>query len=78
MDEHIAIIADIKKKHSAHSITSDVDIPDTAKAAEFFRSDGIILTGTSSGKEANPLEVQSARDAVGKIVVKHYTHIPLA
>jgi len=49
--EHIAIFTDIKKKHSAHSITADVTIGETASAAEFFLSDGLIVTGSSTGKE---------------------------
>ena len=64
--EHIAILCDIKKKHSAHSITSDIDISEMAKAAEFFRADGIILTGMSTGQEANPMEVENVRNALGK------------
>ncbi|XP_062544967.1 uncharacterized protein F13E9.13, mitochondrial isoform X3 [Armigeres subalbatus] len=51
--DHIRILTDIKKKHSAHAITDDVSLKDTAKAAEFFRSDGIVLTGTSTGCETN-------------------------
>lgn len=62
--EHIAILCDIKKKHSAHSITQDVDICEMAKAAEFFQSDGIILTGMSTGQEANPLELENLRNAL--------------
>ena len=42
----VAILCDIKKKHSAHAITQDVDIAETARAAQFFRTDGVILTGT--------------------------------
>ncbi len=49
--EHIALLTDIKKKHSAHSITSDVSLGETASAAEFFLSDGLIITGTATGKE---------------------------
>ncbi|MFO7660333.1 MAG: BtpA/SgcQ family protein [Candidatus Cloacimonadaceae bacterium] len=49
--EQIAIFTDIKKKHSAHSITADVTIGETASAAEFFLSDGLIVTGTATGKE---------------------------
>lgn len=47
----IAIFTDIKKKHSAHSITADVSIGETASAAEFFLSDGLIVTGSATGKE---------------------------
>lgn len=50
--EHIAVIADIKKKHSAHAITADVNIAETAKAAEFFLVDGVIVTGTSTATPA--------------------------
>lgn len=49
--EHIAVFTDIKKKHSAHSITNDVTIGETASAAEFFLSDGLIVTGSATGKE---------------------------
>ena len=64
--ENVAILCDIKKKHSAHSITSDVDICETAKAAEFFRADGVILTGSSTGSEANPEELENLCSALGK------------
>jgi membrane complex biogenesis BtpA family protein len=63
--EGIRIFADIKKKHSSHSLTSDVDIVETAKAAEFFGADGLILTGTSTGKAADAKEVQEVKKAVG-------------
>ena len=62
--EDILIFTDIKKKHSSHSITSDVEIVETAKAAEFFLSDGVILTGTSTGKETDIDELKKVRDAV--------------
>jgi len=56
------IFTDIKKKHSSHSITSDVDIIETAKAAQFFLSDGIIITGSSTGYEADIDEVKKVKD----------------
>jgi membrane complex biogenesis BtpA family protein len=62
--ENILIFTDIKKKHSSHSITSDVDIVQTATAAEFFLSDGVIVTGSSTGKEADSNEVKSVKEAV--------------
>src|SRR5581483_680273 len=40
----IRVFTDIKKKHSAHAITADVDLAETAKAAEFFQSDGVIVS----------------------------------
>ncbi len=36
----VRVFADIKKKHSAHAITGDVDLVETARAAEFFTADG--------------------------------------
>jgi len=62
--ENILIFTDIKKKHSSHSITSDVDIVETAKAAEFFLSDGVVLTGTATGKETDIDELKKVRDVV--------------
>lgn len=59
----IAVIADVKKKHSAHAITGDVDIVETVKAAEFFGADGVVVTGTSTGCAASPQEVRSVKDS---------------
>ncbi len=59
--EYIAVFTDIKKKHSSHSITSDISILDTAKAAEFFLSDGVIVTGTGTGKEVDLNELKSVK-----------------
>lgn len=43
--ENILIFTDLKKKHSSHAITADVSLLETVQAAEFFLTDGIILTG---------------------------------
>lgn len=61
--DHIKIVTDVKKKHSAHAITADVNIAATAKAAEFFRADGIIVTGAETGTAASPAEIQQAKAA---------------
>ena len=55
--DNILVFTDIKKKHSSHSITADVDLKETAKAAEFFISDGLIVTGSATGEEANQNDV---------------------
>ena len=62
--EDVLIFTDIKKKHSSHSITSDISIVDTAKAAEFFLSDGVIVTGSSTGEEADLNEIKNVRAAI--------------
>ena len=62
--ERVLIFADIKKKHSAHAITADVTIVETAKAAEFFLADGVIVTGPTTGEPASPEEVRDVAQAV--------------
>lgn len=59
--EGIAVLADIKKKHSAHAITADISIADTARNAEFFGADGLIVTGISTGAPASLDDLRGAR-----------------
>jgi len=61
--EKIVVWTDIKKKHSAHAITADVGIVETAKAAEYFLSDGLIITGSSTGQTANIAELKAVKKA---------------
>lgn len=63
--DDILVLTDIKKKHSSHAITADVDIVETAHAAEFFLSDGLIVTGVATGAEASLEELQAVKSAVG-------------
>jgi len=63
--EHIRVFADIKKKHSSHAITADVDIVETAHAAEFARADGVIVTGAATGRAAEASEVAAVSGAMG-------------
>jgi len=62
--ENILVFTDIKKKHSSHSITADTDIVETAKAAEFFLSDGVIVTGASTGSQPSLDEIKSVKKTV--------------
>ena len=62
--EHIPILTDIKKKHNAHAITGDVSLEETAHAAEFFLSDGLIVTGVATGQEADLKETKRVKEAV--------------
>ncbi|MDP2337258.1 MAG: BtpA/SgcQ family protein [Bacteroidota bacterium] len=59
--EHILIFTDVQKKHSSHAITSDLSLKDHVETAAYFRSDGVIITGTSTGKEALIEDVRIAR-----------------
>ncbi len=67
--EEIAIFTDIKKKHSSHSITNDVSLLDTAKAAQFFLSDGIIITGSHTGVSASVEELNSLKDLASPVLI---------
>jgi len=67
--ENILVFTDIKKKHSSHSITSDVTIEETAHAAEFFLSDGLIITGVATGKEADINEIKSVKKTTNLPVI---------
>jgi len=62
--EAIAVFADIKKKHSAHAVTADVSLVETAEAAEFNLADGVIVTGTATGRDTDAYEVQAVAAAV--------------
>ncbi len=48
--ERVQVWTDVKKKHSSHAITADVDIGETAHAVEFMRGDAVIVTGTVTGE----------------------------
>lgn len=62
--QQLLVLTDIKKKHSAHAITQDVGIVETAEAAAFFQSDGLILTGAATGKATSLQELEAVRAAV--------------
>ncbi len=62
--EDILVLTDIKKKHSAHALTADVSLTETAHAAEFFLSDGVIVTGAATGSPADAAEVAAVQSAV--------------
>lgn len=61
--ESIAVLCDVKKKHASHAITADVPIADAAEAAEFFGADGLIVTGTATGKPTSVDDVRAVRRA---------------
>jgi uncharacterized protein len=66
---HVRVFADIKKKHSAHAITADVDIVETAKAAEFFTVDGVIVSGVATGQPADSSEVTAVSRGVSVVTL---------
>jgi membrane complex biogenesis BtpA family protein len=61
--DHIPVYTDIKKKHSAHAATADVSLAETARAAAFFRTDGLIVTGQATGETARPEDLTAVKNA---------------
>jgi hypothetical protein len=59
----VRVFCDIKKKHASHALTADVSIADAVEAAEFFGSDGVIITGTATGKPTAMDDVREAAEA---------------
>jgi len=66
--ERVQVWTDIKKKHSSHAITADVDIGETAHAVEFMRGDAVIVTGAVTGDAPQKNDV---------LAVKQKTHLPV-
>jgi len=58
----IAVFTDIKKKHSSHALTQDVSLLDTAKAAQFFLSDGVVITGNHTGVATSTVELNTLKN----------------
>src|SRR5262249_30892711 len=82
--EGVRVFADIKKKHAAHAITADVSVAGTARAAEFFLADGVVVTRGATGEPATRGDVSDAVNAtrlpvlVGSGItpanIDHYSH----
>lgn len=82
----VLIFTDIKKKHSSHALTSDISISETARAASFFLSDGLIVTGKYTASPTDLAEVEEVKKAtklpvlIGSGITEHNIHeyFPLA
>lgn len=61
--EHIRLFCDIDKKHASHALTADLALSDLAHAAEFFRADGLIVTGRFTGEAADVDDLAEVRAA---------------
>ena len=58
---NVQVWADIKKKHAAHAITSDVSLGETAETVEFMGADRVIVTGSVTGKPPSIADVDEAK-----------------
>lgn len=61
--ENVKVFCDVKKKHASHALTADISLGESVEAAEFFGADGVIVTGTATGKPAAGGDVAAARKA---------------
>lgn len=59
--ERVQVWTDVKKKHSAHAITADVSLGETAETVEFMGADCVIITGSATGKPPNVADVKEAK-----------------
>ena len=66
--ERVQVWADVKKKHSAHAITSDVSLGQTAETVEFMGADCVIVTGSVTGEAPQLKDVNEA---------KSHCHLPV-
>lgn len=66
--ERVQVWTDVKKKHSAHAITADVSLGQTAETVEFMDADCVIVTGSVTGEAPKVADVQEA---------KQHCHLPV-
>ena len=65
----IAILADVRKKHSAHALTADVSLEEQVETVEFMGADGVIVTGPATGRSVDTQEVIRASGSTGLPVI---------
>ncbi|HEY0764664.1 MAG TPA: BtpA/SgcQ family protein [Pyrinomonadaceae bacterium] len=66
--ERVQVWTDVKKKHSAHAITADVSLGETAETVEFMGADCVIVTGSATGQAPKVADIQEA---------KSHCHLPV-
>ena len=59
--ERVQVWTDVKKKHSAHAITADVSLGQTAETIEFMGADCVIVTGSVTGEAPQVADVKEAK-----------------
>jgi len=66
--EQVQVWTDVKKKHSAHAITADVSLGETAETVEFMGANCVIVTGSATGQAPKVADIQEA---------KSHCHLPV-
>jgi membrane complex biogenesis BtpA family protein len=67
--EKVAVWADVKKKHAAHALTSDIPLDEYAKGAAFCGADALIVTGPATGAPTQANDIALAKAAGLPVVV---------
>jgi len=63
--DRVQVWTDVKKKHSAHAITADVSLGETAETVEFMGADCVIVTGSVTGQAPKVSDIQEAKTYCG-------------
>ena len=61
--DHIAILADVRKKHSAHALTGDLTLGQLVAGNAFCGADAVIVTGHATGEAVATADLDEARRA---------------
>jgi membrane complex biogenesis BtpA family protein len=61
--EHVRVFCDVRKKHCSHGLTADLPLSEHVRQADFFHTDGIIVTGPRTGAEPTVEDLEEARSA---------------
>jgi membrane complex biogenesis BtpA family protein len=62
--EHIAVLADVQKKHTAHALTADLDLAELAHGAGFCGADALVVTGRHTGHATSVEDLRAVAGAV--------------
>lgn len=60
---HVAIWADVQKKHASHAITADLDLAELSHGAAFSDADVLIVTGSRTGASTAVDDILAAKTA---------------
>lgn len=67
--EHIVVLADVHKKHCSHALKGDLSIIDEVKQAEFFKVDGVVVTGAMTTEPPDAAELALVSESASVPVV---------
>ncbi|MCL2325559.1 MAG: BtpA/SgcQ family protein [Proteobacteria bacterium] len=69
LDADVRVFADVQKKHACHVVTSDTSLEDLSHGFAFCGADALIVTGVSTGAQANIQDVTRARSAHLPVII---------